>query len=126
MAESREDQVSLGDIPDELILNISSYLDADIIIHSLLRVNKRLNDIFNDQKYWKKRIIDRWEVNYPQVQIERDSNWKFICEYLEGNERYKHRYHGPDGTQNIANYLEDCCRIKARRAKERKITSSCY
>ena len=85
MAESREDQVSLGDIPDELILNISSYLDADIIIHSLLRVNKRLNDIFNDQKYWKKRVIDRWEVNYPQVQIERDSNWKFICEYLEGN-----------------------------------------
>ncbi|OWA53806.1 hypothetical protein BV898_18228 [Hypsibius exemplaris] len=56
--------LTLPDLPYEILVKISRKVPSCDIIKGLSGGNRRLNDIFRDEQYWKKRIQRTWPQLY--------------------------------------------------------------
>lgn len=68
--------LTLTDLPVEVLIHMASFLESRVIITSLYGVCKLFYELFSDDKYWKTRISQRWQKQYPVIES------KFMCKML--------------------------------------------
>ena len=59
---------SFQSLPAELIFHTASFLDSKFISDSMSEVCMNFNNLFNDTKFWRSRMKQRWPKPYPAVQ----------------------------------------------------------
>lgn len=79
-ANSNNDEsgLLLTDLPSEILIHIASFLESRVIISSLYRVCKLFYELFSEDRYWKTRISQRWQKQYPVIERD-DFNWRKAC-----------------------------------------------
>lgn len=64
---SNETCVDFSEMPEEILVHIFSYIDADYLLNVVSKVSKNLHAILTDDQYWKMRLYRRFPEDYPIV-----------------------------------------------------------
>lgn len=75
---SEDSQLTLTDLPTEVLFHITSFLESRVIIVSLCRACKLFYQLFSNDSYWRSRISQRWPKQYPVIEREK-FNWRRAC-----------------------------------------------
>ncbi|KAK6180165.1 hypothetical protein SNE40_012361 [Patella caerulea] len=92
----------LNNLPAELLIYISDFIDAKTIIKCLMNVCQEFYDLFSCDSYWKQRISKRWPQKYPAVHVD-DFDWKEGCIVREETHR---KWSNPDDHLDYFTYNE--------------------
>nr|XP_039253522.1 F-box/WD repeat-containing protein 9-like isoform X1 [Styela clava] len=69
-------------LPQEVLLHIFSYIEADYLLNTVSDVCQFLKNLLSNEKYWRIRLFQRFPQPFPIVQGD-DLSWKEACKERE-------------------------------------------
>lgn len=86
--DEQSTNVTLQQIPVELLLKIFSYLEAKFLYCTIALVSRYFNLLINDDNTWKIRIAQKFPgKKYPPLLVSDDFNWRIACAKREDQRR---------------------------------------
>ncbi|KAH9498493.1 hypothetical protein Btru_007648 [Bulinus truncatus] len=67
MIVSNDGSLTLDQLDDDVLFHIATFLEARVVKYALSQVCKRFQTMFDNETYWKTRIIVRCPKKYPAV-----------------------------------------------------------
>jgi hypothetical protein len=62
--------MNLATLPDEILYEISFYLDELTIWWCVREINQRMCALFSDPVYWQVRLFRKWGLKYDLDEVE--------------------------------------------------------
>lgn len=107
---------NLMDLPAEILLHITSFLDSRTLIKSLSKTCQFFSDYFDNELYWKSRTCHRWPKPYPIFQRD-EFSWReayiareeAVREWMNPEDNFYHLVHkkGCYGSIDIVHLMKD-------------------